>query len=73
MVVYKLSPTTKFLCMQVDEQTDGQGETDNQYTPTPIPRGKRYTHSWKCYFVLVLLKVHFLKKKNYSWAIFVLQ
>ena len=45
MVVCILSPTTKFyayhgaylhcLCMQADGQTDGQGTTDNEYTPTP--------------------------------------
>ena len=60
MVVYILSPTTKFyayhgaylhcLCMQADGQTDGQVATDNEYTPTPIPRGKRYSHRYKCFF-----------------------
>ena len=73
-VVYILSPTTKFhayhgaclhcLCMQADGQTDGQGATDNEYTPTPIPRGKRYSHRYKCYLVLVLLKAQFLGKRT---------
>ena len=27
--------------MQADEQRDGQGATDNECIPTPIPRGKR--------------------------------
>ena len=71
---FLLSPTTKFhayygtylhcLCMQAD----GQGATDNEYTPTPIPRGKRYSHRYLCYLVLVSLKVQFLKKENDSWA-----
>ena len=73
MVVCILSPTTKFyayhgaylhcLCMQADGQTDGQGTTDNEYTPTPIPREKRYSHRYKCFVVLVLLKVQFLEEK----------
>ena len=73
MVVYIFSPTTKFyayhvhtlhcLCMQADGQTDGQGATENEYTPTPIPIGKRYSHLYKYYLVLVLLKVQFLEEK----------
>ena len=42
--------------VSVCRQTDGQGATDNEYTPTPIPRGKRHSHRYKCYLVLVLLK-----------------
>ena len=57
-------------CMKADGQMDRQGETDNQYTPIPILRRKRYSHRCKWYFVLVLLNVQFLEKKNDSWAIF---
>ena len=49
--------------MQTDGQADGQSATDNEYIPTPIPRGKRYSHRYKCYSVLVLLKVKFLEEK----------
>ena len=72
--VYILSPTTKFLayhdaylrcpCMKADGQTDRPGETDNQYTPIPILRRKRYSHRCKWYFVLVLLNVQFLEKNK---------
>ena len=72
-VVYVLSPTTKFyayrgaylhcLCLQADRQTDGQGATDNEYTPTIIPRGKLDSHRYQCYMVLVLLKVQFLEER----------
>ena len=52
------------LCMQAEGQTDGQCATDNEYTPTAIPRGKRYSHNYKCYLVLVWLKVKFLEEKQ---------
>ena len=58
------------LCMKADGQTDGQGETDIQHTPIPIVWRKRYSHCCKLYFVLVLLNIQFLEKKNDSWAIF---
>ena len=62
-----------YLCMQAEGQTEGQGETDKQHPPTPIPGEKRYSNHYKCYLVLVLLKVHFLEKYKDSWAIFVVQ
>ena len=49
--------------MQADGQTGGQGATDNEYTPTPIPRGKRYSHRYNCYLVLALLKVQIFSRK----------
>ena len=52
-----------FLCMQADGQTDGQGATDNEYTSTPIPWGKRYSHRYKWYLVLVYWKFIFFEKK----------
>ena len=49
--------------MQTDGQADGQSATDNEYIPIPMPRGKWYSHRYKCYSVLVLLKVKFLEEK----------
>ena len=72
-VVYIISPTTKFyayhgayphcLCMQADGQTDGQGATDNEYTPTPIPRGKRYSHRYKCFLCVSFIESSIFGRK----------
>ena len=50
------------VCRRTDRRTDKVQPITNIPLP-PIPRRKRYSHRYKCYLVLVLLKVQFLEVK----------